>query len=52
MTRWFDLFVFVAALSSVGVGIAMKDPPLALVAVGGIVLSLVVLARFHGVRKE
>jgi hypothetical protein len=46
-----DIGVFVAGLAAVGAGVALKDPPSALVAVGGIVIGVVILSRFNGGRK-
>jgi len=50
--RFIDLAVFVTGLTSVGIGIALKDPPSAMVTVGGILISVVVLSRYQGVRKQ
>lgn len=52
MSNMLDLAVFLAALAAIGVGTALKDPPLALVVVGGIVLGVVVLSRLLSGRKS
>lgn len=45
MRRAIDLAVFLASLTAIGAGVAMKDPAWSLVVVGGIVLTTVFVSR-------
>jgi hypothetical protein len=47
-----DLVVYIAALSAIGIGIACKDPAVALVTVGAIVLGTVLISRLPRNSKE
>lgn len=46
-----DLFIFLAALAAIGIGVAMKDPASALIVVGGIVLGFSVLGFLKGGKR-
>jgi len=48
MARFVDLGVTIAATLLIGIGVAIKDPAMALVVVGGIGLLFVVLAQLKG----
>lgn len=51
MARYLDVSVTIAATLLIGIGVAIKDPALALVVVGGIGLSFVVLAQLKGKQR-
>jgi hypothetical protein len=47
-----DLIVYIVAVTAIGVGIACKDPAIALAVVGAIVLGTVLVSRLPRNSKE
>jgi hypothetical protein len=48
MTKFVDIGVVIVSTALIGIGVAIKDPALSLVVVGGIGLAFVVLAQLKG----
>jgi hypothetical protein len=47
-----DLVIYLVAIAAIGIGVACKDPAIALVVVGAIVLATVLLSRLPRNSKE